>query len=73
MVRLWGGGVYEPDIFYDICDGEPVWPLMPFGMPMYILLQNLASWYGKISNLPAESTQHMMNSSQTSRRKPKTT
>lgn len=47
MLRVWGGGIYENDVFYDLCDeyGIMIWQDFMFACSMYpaegVLLDNI--------------------------------
>ncbi len=54
MVRIWGGGIYEEDVFYDTCDelGLLVWQDFMFGCGIYPALD----WFQKSVQAEAEAT-----------------
>lgn len=53
MIRVWAGGIYEPDIFYDLCDelGILVWQDFMFGCAIYPAFDDL------VANVEEESKQ----------------
>jgi beta-mannosidase len=44
MVRLWGGGLYEPDVFYDTCDGGSYLHFADILIDIYSLELGLLVW-----------------------------
>jgi beta-mannosidase len=49
MLRVWGGGIYENDIFYDLCDslGIVVWQDFMYACAMYPVDQDFLADAGK--------------------------
>ena len=55
MIRVWGGGIYEDDLFYDLCDelGILVWQDFPFACAVYPYNEEF------IENFKVEATQNI--------------
>jgi len=52
MIRVWGGGIWEADIFYSTCDelGIMVWQDFMFGIYMFLLLWSSSDRYDAVSD-----------------------
>ena len=55
MIRVWGGGIYEPDAFYDACDesGILVWQDFMFACASY------PTWPGYLQSVELEARQNV--------------
>jgi len=56
MIRIWGGGIYEDDLFYDLCDelGILAWQDFPFACAVYSYNEEF------FENFKLEATQNIL-------------
>lgn len=60
MLRVWGGGIYEKDLFYDLCDihGIMVWQDFMFACAMY---PGDSSFLNNVKNEAADNIKRLRN------------